>query len=211
MEHPEFPIHATGLKGLVEKYDGECAFVDRYIGQILDALERTGLGPRTAIFVFADHGEAFGEHRFYFHGETLYDEVMRVPLLARVPGIEPRRVQAPVMLIDLAPTILDLVKGEAPSSFRGQSLLPALLGEELPAGRRVYAEMLPAHAWPHHHKAMVDGEWKLIYRVSDNAFELYHLKNDPGEQKNLWDRDRLRGADLKRKILEWMESELAGS
>ncbi|HJZ85854.1 MAG TPA: sulfatase-like hydrolase/transferase [Polyangia bacterium] len=211
MEHPEFPVHVGGLAGLRAKYDGECAFVDKYVGEVLDALDRTGLAGRTAVAIFADHGESFGEHRFYFHGETIYDEVLHVPLFVRVPGVPPRRVDAPTMLIDLAPTLLDLVKADLPGAFRGQSLLGPLLGDAPPPTRRVYAEMLPAHNWNHHHKAMVESGWKLLYRVSDNAFELYHLKVDAGEHHNLWESERTRGADLKRKLLEWMESELSGS
>jgi arylsulfatase A-like enzyme len=211
MDHPEFPVHATGVAGLRGKYDGECAFVDRYVGQILDALDRTGLADRTAVLVFADHGEAFGEHRFYFHGETLYDEVLRVPVLLRVPGIAPRRLDDPVMLIDLAPTVLDLYKIQRPAAFRGASLLGAMLGASAAPGRRVFAEMLPASSWNHSHKALVDGSWKLLYRISDNSFELYHLKADPGELHNLWEREQTRGATLKHEILQWMESELPGS
>jgi arylsulfatase A-like enzyme len=211
MEHPEFPVHGSGFSALEQKYDGECAFVDRYVGQIFDALSRTGLDQDTAVFVFADHGEAFGEHRFWFHGETIYDEVLKVPLLVRVPGVPPRRVGDPVMLIDLAPTILDLIKADIPPSFRGASLLGVLLGDALPKDRRVYAEMLPVHTWKHHHKAMVAGEWKLLYKLTENAFELYHLAADPTEQHNLWDRERQKGTELKQKLLEWMESELSGS
>jgi arylsulfatase A-like enzyme len=211
MEHPEFPVHATGMAALAAKYDGECAFVDHYLGQILDALDKTKLAERTAVIVLADHGEAFGEHRFYFHGETIYDEVQRVPLVIHVPGLSPRKIDSPVMLIDVAPTVLDLIKGDIPPSFRGQSLLPALLGEPLPEDRRVFMEMLPAHAWNHHHKAMVERGWKLLYRLSENALELYDVRADPTEQHNLWERERARGAELKRKLLEWMEGELPRS
>jgi arylsulfatase A-like enzyme len=211
MEHPGFTPTGTGYKLLESKYDGECAFVDKYVGEILDTLERTGLAKKTAVFVFADHGEAFGEHRFFFHGETIYDEVQRVPLIAYVPGLAPRRVDDPVMLIDLAPTVLDLVKAKIPDSFRGQSLLGVMLGEKLPRTRPVFGEMLPNHSWNQHHKFMVEGDWKLIYRISDNALELYDLAHDPKEQHNLWERERTRGLALKRKLVEWMETELPRS
>jgi hypothetical protein len=211
MEHPGIPVHGAGYQLLESKYDGECAFVDRYVGQILDALERTGLAKSTAVFVFADHGEAFGEHRYFFHGETLYDETQRVPLIAYVPGLAPRQVADPVMLIDLGPTVLDLIKATIPESFRGQSLLPAMLGESLPKTRRVYAEMLPNHSWNHHHKLMVEGDWELLYRVSENAFELYDLASDRAAQHNLWERQHARGLELKRKMVEWMEGELPRS
>jgi arylsulfatase A-like enzyme len=189
MEHDEFPVHETGLKGLEAKYDAEVMFADKYIGEVLDTLEKTGQTENTAVVIFSDHGEAFGEHRFggermYFHGQTLYDELLRVPLMIRVPGLQPRVVDGNVGLVDLAPTLVDLVKVPRPPSMHGRSLLPALLGEPLPP-ERVYAEMLPATSWNHHWRALVDGSWKLIEKLSENTIELYDLSKDPTEQRNL--------------------------
>ena len=138
MEHPEFPVHDGGLKGLEEKYDAEVSFADKYIGEVLDTLDQTGQAKDTAVVIFSDHGEAFGEHRFggermYFHGQTLYDELLRVPLMIRVPGVKPRVVDGNVALLDLAPTLCDLVKAPRPPSMHGHSLLGALLGEPLHA------------------------------------------------------------------------------
>src|SRR5262249_23864818 len=88
MEHEEFPARSSGLRGLEEKYDGEVSFVDKHVGLILDELEKAGLAKNTAVVLFSDHGEAFGEHKFggeriFFHGQTLYDEMLKVPLLIR--------------------------------------------------------------------------------------------------------------------------------
>jgi arylsulfatase A-like enzyme len=189
VDHAEFPSRSPGLKGLEEKYDGEVSFADRYIGQILDFLDESGLAKTTAVVIFSDHGEAFGEHRFggermYFHGQTLYDELLRVPLLVRVPGVAPRTVSEPVMLLDLGPTLLDLVKAPRPPSFQGRSLLPALLGEAL-APAPVYAELLPTPSWNHQWRATIDRGYKLIDKLSENTVELYDLKRDPTEQNNL--------------------------
>jgi len=189
MEHPEFPIHQTGLRGLEEKYDGEVAFLDGYLGQIFDALKANKLDQNTAVVIFADHGEAFGEHKFggermYFHGQTIYDELLRVPLLIKVPGVKAHTVAAQVALLDLGPTILDLYKATRPESFHGRSLLPALVGEALEP-RPIYAELLPDPTWIHNWRAIIDGDWKLIQKLSENSTELYDLKADPTEQKNL--------------------------
>lgn len=189
MEHEEFPVHSSGLKGLEEKYDGEVSFVDKYVGQVLDALDKSGQAKDTAVVVFSDHGEAFGEHRFggermYFHGQTLYDELLRVPLMMRIPGVAPRAVDGPVMLIDLGPTLCDLVKAPRPPSMHGRSLLGAILGEAA-RPELVYAELLPAPSWNHSWRAIVDGKWKLIDKLSENTVELYDLTADPTEQRNL--------------------------
>ena len=99
--------------------------------------------------IFSDHGEAFGEHSFggermYFHGQTLYDELLRVPLIdPRARASRRASSTATVMLLDLGPTLCDLVKAPRPPTLHGRSLLGAILGEPL-AAEPVYAEMLPA-------------------------------------------------------------------
>ena len=189
MEHEEFPAHDGGLKGLEEKYDGEVSFADKYIGEVLDTLDKSGLAKDTAVVIFSDHGEAFGEHRFggermYFHGQTLYDELLRVPLMVRIPGVKPRVVDGNVALLDLGPTLCDLTKAPRPPTMHGRSLLGALLGEP-PKKELIYSEMLPATSWNHFWRALVDGNWKLIQKLSENGTELYDLSSDPTEQHNL--------------------------
>jgi arylsulfatase A-like enzyme len=215
MEHEEFPAHSSGLKGLEEKYDGEVSFADKHIGDILQALAATGLDKTTAVVVFSDHGEAFGEHRFggermYFHGQTLYDELLRVPLIFHVPGLSPRVVDEPVMLLDLGPTLCDLVKAPRPPSMHGRSLLGALLGEKLPP-HPVYAELLPAPAWNHNWRSIIDtggdGNWKLIEKLSENTIELYDVKTDPTEQKNLAESNKDVVERLKREIKALLSGE----
>jgi arylsulfatase A-like enzyme len=211
MDHEEYPASSTGLKGLEEKYDGEVQFTDRYVGEILDAVKAAGLADDTAIVIFSDHGEAFGEHRFggermFFHGQTLYDELLRVPLLVHVPGIKPRTVEDPVMLVDLGPTIVDLVKAPRPPSFHGRSLLGAMLGEPL-APRPVFAELLPTPSWNHHWRAIIEGGFKLIAKLSENTIELYDLEHDPTEQKNLAGSDGDRAASLQRALSAFLAGE----
>jgi len=189
MTHPEFPIHRSGFAAVEEKYDGEVAFTDLHLGRILDALEKAGLAETTMVVVFSDHGEAFGEHKFggermYFHGQTIYDELLKVPLVIRVPGVAPRIVEPRVALLDLAPTLADIVKGARPPSWRGRSLLPAMLGATL-VPRPVVAELMPAPSWNHAWRSIIDGDMKLLQKLSESSTELYDLATDPTEQKNL--------------------------
>ena len=138
MTHKEFPTSLTGVPGLMEKYDYEIAFCDRWLGKLLDAVEEAGLADNTAIVVMADHGEAWGEHKLYFHGQDLFDEQLRVPLIIVVPGTERRRV------IDdrsrwstSAPTLLDLVGAPDPRRHaRPQPDALASTAKRPPAGRR---------------------------------------------------------------------------
>jgi arylsulfatase A-like enzyme len=186
MEHPEFPTSLRGVAGLEEKYDYEIAFVDRWVGKILAALEQSGLARDTAVVVWADHGEAWGEHKRFFHGQDLTEEQLRVPLIIAVPGQAPAMVDDEVALVDIGPTLLDLAGLPVPAAFRGRSLLPRLVGKPLPP-RPVFAELLPATAWPHHEVMMVDGGRKLTHRITDRRYDLHDLRTDPKQLHNLAD------------------------
>ncbi len=190
MTHKEFPTSLSGVPGLMEKYDYEIAFCDLWVKKLIDAVNELGLAKDTAIVVMADHGEAWGEHKVYFHGQDLFDEQLRVPLIFLVPGRPAHVVDEPVALVDVAPTLIDLFGAPIPANMRGQSLLPVIVNGKTargPAVRPVFAEMLPATAWPHHATMILDGGKKLIHRVSERRWELYDLASDPGEKKNLAD------------------------
>jgi arylsulfatase A-like enzyme len=214
MEHPGFPITEKGTAGLMQKYDYEIAFVDGWIGKLLDGLDAAGLRDSTMVVVMADHGEAFGVHSFagetmFFHGQTLYDELLRVPMLLRVPGVAPRAYDGVVQLIDLAPTITDVLGIAKPAPWVGRSLVPVLTGAEL-APAPAFAELLSAPSWPHKAKAMVtaDGAWKLFYRQDDRRYELYDLTKDPQERKDLFTAQKPVADKLTKQLLDWIEVDL---
>jgi arylsulfatase A-like enzyme len=129
----------------------------------------------------ADHGEAFGEHGRLRHATTLYDELLRVPLLVHVPGVTPQRVTAPVSLMDLGPTVLDLMGQSTPGHFLGQSLVPYLRGLEPVLSRPIVAEGRGKQAL-----LLPDGR-KVIVDNRSYTLELYDLGADPGEEHNLAD------------------------
>jgi choline-sulfatase len=184
MTHPEFPPRLSGVPGLIEKYDYEIAYVDLWLKKLFASLDQLGLANDTAVVVMADHGEAFGEHKIFFHGQDLFDEQLRVPLIIAIPGQTPRVFEDQVSLVDVGPTLLDLVGAPIPPSFRGKSLLPRIRGDER-TPRPIFSELMPATAWPHHASMMVDGKYKVIHRISDRRWEMYDLAADPGEHHNL--------------------------
>jgi arylsulfatase A-like enzyme len=122
------------------KYDAAIRYTDASIAALLDMLRQTPRGERTLIVVTSDHGEAFMEHGYMEHGRTLHEEVLRVPLLFWGPGLVAagRRVPGPVGVIDVSPTILDLLGQAVPPGIGGVSLAPQVLpGEPPPLGERV--------------------------------------------------------------------------
>lgn len=200
MEHEGMPaITGRGTAAHAQRYDYEIAFVDRYVGKILDALAREGLADDTVVVLLSDHGEAFGEHSFagesMFHGTNLYDEQLRVPLAFRVPGATPRQLESVVQLVDMAPTVAELVGVPRAASWVGRSLAPAIRGEALPPAP-AFAELLAYPGWDHELKTAIagDGGHKLIHVISQRRFELYDLAADPGEKTNLWGKPAAREA-----------------
>jgi len=206
MPHKEFPTSLSGVPGLMEKYDYEIAFADLWVKKLFDAVRELGLDKTTTIVIMADHGEAWGEHKAYFHGTDLFDEQTRVPLIIAVPGQAARVIDDDAELVDVAPTLLDLVGAPIPANMRGRSLLPRIEGRPLPAVP-IFAEQMPATAWPHQAAMMVEGNHKIIHRISDRRWELYDLKRDPGEKTNLADAPAAATtfADLRAKLLAFEE------
>jgi arylsulfatase A-like enzyme len=206
MSHAEFPTTLSGVQGLEEKYDYEIAYDDLWIGKILKTLDETKLSDKTAVVVFGDHGEAWGEHKIYFHGQNLTEEQIRVPLIVTVPGHKPVVSEDEVGLIDVGPTLLDLVGITPPAHLHGRSLMPAVEGGALPA-RPIFAELLPSTATPDHEVAIVDRSKKLVHKVSERRFELFDLGADPKQLKNIAeDPDSKKLLDeLKAKLLAFEE------
>jgi arylsulfatase A-like enzyme len=214
MEHPGMPITTQGTASLAQKYDYEVAFEDGLIGKLLDELDTDGLAKTTTVVVMADHGEAFGVHTFageqmFFHGQTLYRELLHVPLMFRVPGATPRMADDVVQLVDLAPTIAALFGVVPPSTWQGRSLVPALEGKPLPPAP-AFAELIPARSWNHEAKSMIsaDGKRHVFYRISDSRWEIYDLEADPDEKTNLADTDP-RAKELERELVDWKDGPLA--
>ncbi|MGK3969253.1 sulfatase-like hydrolase/transferase [Sorangium sp. So ce118] len=191
LRHNDVP--GFGASTQRDLYDGEVAFTDRHIGRLLDAIAAAPFAARTAIVVTSDHGEAFGEHKMFRHGFELWEELVRVPLLVHVPGAAPSRVRERRSLIDLAPTLLDLMRVPGPAEgapatdfLSGASLVPDVFlapGEQAPA-RDVLIDM-PAGPYNDARRSFLRGDMKLT--ISGGArFELYDLASDPEERKNLW-------------------------
>ncbi len=185
-------------------YEMEVNWVDERVGYLLRALDLKGLSESTIVVFTSDHGEAFGEHGRYLHSTTLYDEMLRVPLLFAGPGIpEGELVKARVALVDLMPTLDDLVGCKCLERSRGRSLKPLFLDSSRSNDRTVYLAnpgQQPAHA-------LIHDSFKLIANTETDTLELYDLLEDPGETSDLSASRRDRLEDLKRRLDEIVSSD----
>ncbi len=198
---PHAPYLAPGVT-LRERYRGEVRDTDAEVGRLLEALE--DVRDETVLLVFSDHGENLGDHGDLggHHGVSLYDEVTRVPLLVSGPGFTPSRVSDPVSVVDLAPTLLDLVGEAALDDPDGRSLAGYLLGEPPPPTFTV-SEF---YDFGHKLRAVVDGRFKLIQEVRFNARQLFDVVADPEELDDLSTREPERMAALQHTLDTWVET-----
>ncbi len=159
-------------------YDGEVTYTDEMVGKLLDFVDTQPWAKETAIVLTADHGEGFGEHGKLFHGFELWEELVRVPLLVKLPGAKPRTIQTPRGHVDLAPTILDLLGAKKGDSMRGTSLVAEVLGENAPA-REVVMD-LPVTSDNDLRRAVVF-QGKKVIRFAAVGTRVFNLADDPGE------------------------------
>jgi arylsulfatase A-like enzyme len=178
----------------VALYDGEIRFVDTELARLFEGLEQATLLDRALVALVSDHGEEHDDHgSMEGHQWTLYDEVLRVPLMLRFPDgrYAGRRVAELVQTVDLAPSLLSAIGVEAPAAFEGVDLLPLLDGGP-PPRRFAFSQLKRFNV----RFAVQDTRWKLIRTVNTGTnsfgvpvtpgFELYDMATDPDEQRNLF-------------------------
>ena len=205
------PPSRTEIEYLRDRYDEGVKWVDEALGMLFDHLDSSGLLENTIVVVTSDHGEGFLEHDKVGHGATLYNELLWVPLIVRVPGLEPRRISTPVGHVDLAPTLLDLTEQPIPDLMQGASLGLLLTGIEEPE-RAAFSENTSINldrgrAW--RRRSIVDGDHHLIVKTPDppteplrTTIELFHTATDPEERHHLEDAPR----NLVRRLLAKLEA-----
>jgi arylsulfatase A-like enzyme len=193
-------------------YDEEIRFTDTGVARLLGGLQHLGVADDTLVVFVADHGEEFFERGWLGHTRTLYDELIRVPLLIRIPGARSagRVVEEPVSLVSLMPTLLDLMGIEGPGEVQGATFAPLMTdaGEWQP--EPILSEVVrwderasevapsqksevPARTMVHK-RAVVVGRHKLVVDLLSGKQELYDLERDPRERDDLASRepDRVR-------------------
>lgn len=208
-------------KRQIDLYDGEIAFTDHHIGRVLKHLNKTGLIKNTIVVFVADHGEEFRDHGGLRHSKTLYEEVLHIPLIIRVPGFKPIRNDTVISEMDIAPTLCNLVNIPVPSEFKGKAInfesnmfnpridriiiaevFKKVIMARSNKGKRKYFRYRGQDASDYFNKkvdkrGVIDGKWKFIHNRDNETFEFYNLVADPKEQNNLYTEKSQRAMRLK--------------
>ncbi len=168
-----------------ERYDGAVAYVDHSLGALFATLERMGLMDDTIVVVTADHGEPLMDRGEMFHGKSVYEELVRVPLIVWLPGVrDGARVPTIVSHLQLAPTLVELAGVTPPAQFLGRSWFAPGTHFEPPAamGELMHAISREALGW-----FVREGPWKLIAQRDGEelSYRLFHLPTDPGETRDV--------------------------
>jgi arylsulfatase A-like enzyme len=177
-------LSSDEVRFMAALYDAEVAALDRRLRRVFRRLRTRGLLEHAIVVVTADHGEEFGEHGEFQHGRTLYQESVRIPLIMVGPGLPAGRVvDQPVSIVDVAPTILDLVGLPVEPRFEGRSLLASVDGG---APVDVLLELLPTGSAldvRRHAAGLVSGTLALLEPSRPGAGdEVFDLTHDPGER-----------------------------
>ena len=172
-EHRDYGVHDADLN----RYLNAVRATDALIGELAAALQSMGLADRTLLVITGDHGEAFGEHGQLIHGGTIYDEEVHVPLLIVNSKLFPHQmvVNRIVRQIDIAPTLLALLRLESPATWQGDDVL----GEDPPARAYLFA------GTGNFTFGLVEGNFKYIYNFRRDRSQLYNLATDSEEKRNL--------------------------
>lgn len=182
-------------------YKGEISYADSEVGRLLEHLKQNGDFDDTLVILTSDHGEGLGAHEYWFdHGTFLYDDELAVPLIVRFPRSQHagRTVAGQVRLLDLTPTVLDVLGLEVPKTLSGSSLLATLAGDGGPRpsfAQGEFAGELSSYEMDGRLLSLRANGRKLIWSSDywlDSArvpekYELFDLASDPGEANNLWD------------------------
>jgi len=202
------PPGCTDKDYVIAQYDGAVAYMDACIANLLTVVRALGLEEDTLIVFDSDHGESLYDHECWFDHHGLYETNLHVPLVFRLPGPVPagRRIAGNVTLLDVTPTILEILGVEPRAALDGHSLLGWMSGGAAAPTEQFYiteCTWMRKHGWR-------TPRWKYIHALEPDfhfkpAIELYDLREDPGETVNLADSEPEVVARLERRMLDWIE------
>jgi arylsulfatase A-like enzyme len=175
--HEPYEAHAQHPFGDrdIDRYDSEVAAADAAVGELVR--EVRAARPATVVILTADHGEEFGEHGGYYHGTTVYEEQVRVPLLFSAQGLSPRRIKVPVQLVDVLPTLLHALDVPRSPRLRGNDLGPWLGGQTPDTGM--------AFSESDDHTMLAEDRYRLVCERRVDACSMFDVTADPLQTHNI--------------------------
>jgi arylsulfatase A-like enzyme len=184
-------------------YDTKIRDLDDRLESFIESLKKRGRFDNTIFVIFADHGTEFYEHQRFDHGHSLYDELLRVPMVFLLPNLRGGNIfSEQVSTLDILPTVLDLinfkVKEPLAAQMKGRSLVNSFLTKKL-NGTDVFSET-DYRNYSHKRSLRTRDGWKYIFSLETGRAELYNWKNDSGEQKNLIEREPRQGEVLRNRL-----------
>jgi len=230
---PLVEITRDDIDYMRDLYDEEVLSVDAQVANFLRSLDKNLL-KNTIIIVFSEHGEMFAKHGRFGRAGTLrgvlYDDVVHVPLMIKLPGQKGRRITGLVQIVDMMPTLLELLGIPGPGNLQGKSLIPLIKGQG-PVNDYIYAGASynltritekRLYMNPSINESIRSADWKLIHEiiyeedhtglprseklgVKSETFELYDLKNDPNEFSNVFDKYPRTANALREKLEKWAQ------
>lgn len=209
------------IRQAVDRYDGEILHNDHSLQLLIGKLKQLGTLDNTLVIVLSDHGEEFWDHGWTAHGHTVYQELTHSLLLMWNPGLfaKPRRISEPVQLIDVMPTILDLLSLKPAPVFEGQSLAPLTQGQPFKRRGIVVSSrfaapkregLVPENAVDDF--AIADAHWKFIYRnkigqARVKKVELYDRSTDRQEQHDVSAQHPAQVEDMVSTLAQWIDAQ----
>jgi len=205
VNNEEVSLSAAQIRHIGALYDAEIRYLDDSFARFWTQLETLGIPEDTLVVILSDHGEDLMEHGWLHHGTTVYDPALRVPFVVRWPGHVPAgaRLDCQRPMVDVMPTLLDLIDLEVPKALDGQSFAEDLGQGRCRKSRPAFTELLSS---PYEREGKLpitslrQGGWKLIRPRSGRAQELYDLSLDAEEKENQVDRKPKLAARMARAI-----------
>lgn len=210
-------LKVNSVDEAVARYDGAIAYVDHEVGRIVEALDEQGILDETILVLTSDHGESLTEHGIFFSHHGLYDVSIHVPLIIKYPGSpKGKRVKGFVQHFDMVPTIFDVLNMETKSfDFDGKSVIPLVNGEMKELHQAIYAD----EGYHQRKRCVRTHDYKYIRALSKKGAvctfcrcvhggmeELYDLKDDPEETRNIIEEKRKVLDGLKKQLSSWVET-----
>jgi arylsulfatase A-like enzyme len=173
---------ARGLEYAISQYDADIYAVDITLGEILESVKQAGLLDKTIIIITADHGEGFGEHDLFFHGNSLYNELIHVPFIIHIPHVNSDRINTNVEIVGIIPSIMEVLGLKKPEGLDGLSFVPVIEGAKYSKMILSFMDKKASEI----NQNSVKGILTMPLNNKTKGFkEVYDLSKDPREKNNI--------------------------